>query len=68
MEYTTLTRREKAQLKRASRGEATDVDMDLLTCEGDQGHGPCGRYTDWGNGKCSRGHEIEMEIPDEAEP
>jgi len=43
-----------------------ELDIDLLTCEGDYGYGPCGSYVDWGDGRCSHGHEIEIKI--ETEP
>ena len=33
-----------------------------ITCYGDHGYGPCGRYTDWTDGRCVDGHEIRMEV------
>jgi hypothetical protein len=33
-------------------------DWGTFTCEGDSGHGPCGRYTDWAEGRCAAGHAI----------
>lgn len=33
-------------------------DRDRITCEADTGHGPCGRYRDWGRGRCAAGHPI----------
>lgn len=34
------------------------IDRDRITCEGDSGHGPCGRYRQWYDGMCARGHPI----------
>lgn len=36
------------------------ADRDAITCEGDNGYGPCGQYTDWGKGRCREGHKIEF--------
>ena len=33
---------------------------DHVTCEGDIGYGPCGRYGDWTSGRCAHGHKIEI--------
>lgn len=35
-----------------------------VTCEADNGYGPCGTYRDWTDGCCACGHEIEIEIED----
>lgn len=35
-------------------------DLDV-TCEGDQGLGPCGTYHDWTDGYCRNGHPIEVD-------
>lgn len=45
-------------LERLAAG--TGVEDVNLTCEGDCGHGPCGKYTDWASGFCKQGHPIEM--------
>lgn len=37
------------------------VDRDAITCEGDSGYGPCGTYSDWGNGRCKSGHKITFD-------
>jgi len=39
-----------------------------LTCEGDEGHGPCGTYLDWTDGHCARGHVIEVETDAISDP
>jgi len=33
-------------------------DADAVTCEHDSGYGPCGRYRQWGFGKCKNGGKI----------
>lgn len=60
METRELTEAEKARL--ASGLGVTDLP---LTCEGDTGYGPCGRYHDWTDGRCARGHVIEIETTGE---
>ena len=55
METRKLNRKE---LRRLSSGlGVTDLDV---TCEADEGHGPCGQYQDWRTGRCKKGHKIEV--------
>lgn len=55
-----LTDTERERL--ASARGVTDL---AVTCEGDQGYGPCGTYTEWLDGRCAEGHEIEILTTDE---
>lgn len=60
MDYRVLTQQEIIEILEG-RG---DPDLDT-TCEGDQGHGPCGTWMEYyvdDNGKlrCNQDHEIEV--------
>lgn len=60
MDTRTLTAAEREQL--ASGRGVTDL---AVTCEGDNGYGPCGTYHDWTDGTCAHGHAIEIDMEQE---
>lgn len=60
MDTRTLTAAELEQL--ASARGVTDL---AVTCEGDNGYGPCGTYHDWTDGTCAEGHLIEIDMEQE---
>jgi len=50
----------RKELERLASGRGVE---DLpVTCSADSGHGPCGTYLQWLEGKCSEGHPIEIEV------
>jgi hypothetical protein len=57
MDTRKLTTEERKTLE---DGEGVPSDM-RVTCEHDNGHGPCGTFLDWTDCRCSRGAEIEIE-------
>lgn len=42
----------------------TGVEGLRVTCDCDNGYGPCGTYLDWADGFCRDGHPIEIAIND----
>ena len=55
-----------AELARLASGRG--VENLPLTCQGDQGHGPCGTYLDWTDGTCARGHILEIIVDPNRSP
>lgn len=55
-----LKRGSRSYWQRAAQYGVPHADRESITCQGDSGYGPCGIYTQWASGKCSRGHKIEF--------
>ena len=59
-----MNMRKLTEAERQRLAEMRGVEDLTVTCEGDTGYGPCGTYLDWSNGLCSKGHVIEIVVPE----
>ncbi len=53
--------RELTDVERAGLRRGRGVSDLAITCEADQGYGPCGTYLDWTDCQCVKGHEIYID-------
>jgi len=60
-QYPRSTRRPLTETELARLANGEELGDLNLTCEGDYGYGPCGEWWEWADGRCARGHEIEVE-------